>query len=240
MDVTLVCDDKVRSDRSKMAAQLPNGRRVSRPAPRYSPGDYTLEEEVTPVRRGGERRRGPLLVGGAIETPNRRGGQRRGRGRGRYQPVVVLVGDGEENDDSGRDDEENDNSGSDYEDNEVNNNVSEAEEVDDENNEVSEDGDSDNSDRDTGDRDRTVQGGDVEQVVQPALLPAAAAVPPPAVPAQRRQVRQVAGLHGGEQVALADRLDPVVPGPHPGPVVEDAAGRNRIDMWGVWQCMLCE
>ena len=50
----------------------------------------------------------------------------------------------------------------------------------------------------------------------------------------------MAGLHGGEQVALADRLDPVVPGPHPGPAEEDAAGRNRIDMWGVWQCTLCE
>ena len=48
----------------------------------------------------------------------------------------------------------------------------------------------------------------------PALPPAPAAVPPPA---QRRQVRQVAGLHGGgEQVAPADRLDPLVPGPHPG------------------------
>ena len=70
----------------------------------------------------------------------------------------------------------------------------------------------------------------------PALPPAPAAVPPPA---QRRQVRQVAGLHGGEQVAPADRLDPVVPGPHPGPAVEDAAGRNRIDKWGVWQCTLC-
>ena len=55
--------------------------------------------------------------------------------------------------------------------------------------------------------------GDAEQKVPAALPPAPAAVPPPA---QRRQVRQVAGLHGGEQVALADWLDPLVPGPHPG------------------------
>ena len=40
-------------------------------------------------------------------------------------------------------------------------------------------------------------------------------------------------------MAPADRLDPVVPGPHPGPAVEDAAGWNRIDKWGVWQCTLC-
>ena len=64
MDVTLV-----RSARSKMAAQSPLGRRVSRPAPRFFPDDYTLEEEVTPGRRGGVRRRGPILVGGVIETP---------------------------------------------------------------------------------------------------------------------------------------------------------------------------
>ena len=95
---------------------------------------------------------------------------------------------------------------------------------------------------DEGDEHEEVEEDEDEQAVPAALHPAPAAVPPSAVPvpAQRRQVRQVAGLHGGEQVALADRLDPVVPGPHPGPVVEDAAGRNRIDMWGVWQCMLCE
>ena len=39
---------------------------------------------------------------------------------------------------------------------------------------------------------------------------------------------------------LEDLLDPVVPGPHNGPVVEDADRWNRIDEWGVWECTLCE
>ena len=35
-------------------------------------------------------------------------------------------------------------------------------------------------------------------------------------------------------------IDPLVPGPHPGPVDEDAEGWNLIDQWGVWVCTLCE
>jgi hypothetical protein len=53
-------------------------------------------------------------------------------------------------------------------------------------------------------------------------------------------VREVAGVVDGEQVLLADMIDPVVPGPHPEPVIEDAEGWNLIDLWGVWDCMLCE
>ena len=53
-------------------------------------------------------------------------------------------------------------------------------------------------------------------------------------------VREVAGVIDGEQVSVADMLDPVVPGPHPGPVLEDTEGWNLIDLWGVWDCMLCE
>ena len=49
--------------------------------------------------------------------------------------------------------------------------------------------------------------GDAEQGVQAALPPAPAAVTLPAVHAPRRQVRQVDGLHGGEQVTLAEWLD---------------------------------
>ena len=57
-----------------------------------------------------------------------------------------------------------------------------------------------------------------------------------AVPGNRPQ--DVAGVEG-ERVSLEDWLDPVVPGPHPGPVEEDAIGWNRIDAFGVWDCMLC-
>ena len=35
-------------------------------------------------------------------------------------------------------------------------------------------------------------------------------------------------------------VDPEVPGPHAGPVEEDTFGWNRIDKWGVMQCLLCE
>ena len=31
-----------------------------------------------------------------------------------------------------------------------------------------------------------------------------------------------------------------MPGPHPGPVVEDIDGWNMIDKLSVWQCTLCE
>ena len=50
--------------------------------------------------------------------------------------------------------------------------------------------------------------------------------------------QEVAGV-GRERVNLEDWLDPVVPGPHPGPIEEDAIGWNRIDALGVWDCMLC-
>ena len=43
-----------------------------------------------------------------------------------------------------------------------------------------------------------------------------------------------------DQVPLADWIYPPVPGPHPGPVIEDALGWNMIDLWGVWDCVLCE
>ena len=52
-------------------------------------------------------------------------------------------------------------------------------------------------------------------------------------------VREVAGILP-EQALLEELLDPAVPGPHPGPVVEDTDGWNVIDKWGVWQCALCE
>ena len=52
-------------------------------------------------------------------------------------------------------------------------------------------------------------------------------------------VREVAGGNG-DQVPLDEFIDPVVPGPHPGPLPEDAEGWNMIDQWGVWDCTLCE
>ena len=51
--------------------------------------------------------------------------------------------------------------------------------------------------------------------------------------------QHVAGVEG-ERVSLEDWFDPVVPGPHPGPIEEDAIGWNRIDAFGVWDCMLCQ
>ena len=51
--------------------------------------------------------------------------------------------------------------------------------------------------------------------------------------------REVAGTVG-EQALLQDLLDPDIPGPHPGPVVEDTDGWNKIDKLGVWECALCE
>ena len=65
-------------------------------------------------------------------------------------------------------------------------------------------------------------------------------VRPDLVHGPRPNVREVAGVVDGEQVLLADMIDPVVPGPHPEPVIEDAEGWNLIDLWGVWDCMLCE
>ena len=86
-----------------------------------------------------------------------------------------------------------------------------------------------------------------EEVVQ--LPGAAAAAGPPQgrappntgrlrVPPVNR-VRGVAGVEA-EQVSLEDWLDPEVPGPHIGPVEEDATGWNMIDKWGVWDCTLCQ
>ena len=51
--------------------------------------------------------------------------------------------------------------------------------------------------------------------------------------------REVAGTDGS-QILLEDLLDPVVPGMHNGPVIEDADGWNKIDQWCVWECTLCE
>ena len=52
-------------------------------------------------------------------------------------------------------------------------------------------------------------------------------------------VREVAGGNG-DQVPLEELINPVVPGPHPEPIPEDAEGWNMIDQWGVWDCTLCE
>ena len=60
----------------------------------------------------------------------------------------------------------------------------------------------------------------------------------PVVP-QRQHVRQVAGLHGEEQVQLEGLIDPEVPGPRP-VAPADALGWNVIDTFGVWECTLCE
>ena len=65
------------------------------------------------------------------------------------------------------------------------------------------------------------------------------AVAQPATPANVHQDREVAGI-GAEQVLIADLIDPHVPGPHPGPVVEDSDGWNYIDKWDTWACALCE
>ena len=43
------------------------------------------------------------------------------------------------------------------------------------------------------------------------------------------------GDNRGEQGYLADWLDPVVPGPVPGPPPEDADGWSRIDLVGAWE-----
>ena len=78
----------------------------------------------------------------------------------------------------------------------------------------------------------------------PTLISSAPTSPvvsgPPANPPELVRVnRQVAGVQG-DQVPLAEWLDPEVPGPHPGPVLEDAEGWNLIDQWSVWDCTLCE
>ena len=65
------------------------------------------------------------------------------------------------------------------------------------------------------------------------------------------QADTVADTHGGQndhrpvtgveedKVELSEYLDPPIPGPHPG-TVEDSEGWNLIDLWGVWDCTLCE
>jgi hypothetical protein len=45
-------------------------------------------------------------------------------------------------------------------------------------------------------------------------------------------------LNGVEREDLAPWLDPVVPGPSPGPLPPDGDGFNRIDLLGVWECGL--
>ena len=44
----------------------------------------------------------------------------------------------------------------------------------------------------------------------------------------------------GEQGNLGDWVNPVVPGPVPGPPPEDADGWSRIDLVGAWDCALCQ
>ena len=44
----------------------------------------------------------------------------------------------------------------------------------------------------------------------------------------------------GEQVDLAEWLEPLVPGPLPPPLVDDADGWSKVDTFGVWECALCE
>ena len=56
---------------------------------------------------------------------------------------------------------------------------------------------------------------------------------------QLNGAEQGAGVQG-DKVNLAGYLDPVVPGPHQGPIGEDSEGWNLIDLWGVWDCTLCE
>ena len=52
------------------------------------------------------------------------------------------------------------------------------------------------------------------------------------------QERRVRGVAAGERGELADRLDPEVPGPQPGPLLRDASGWSDIDQLGAWQCAL--
>ena len=44
----------------------------------------------------------------------------------------------------------------------------------------------------------------------------------------------------GEQCDLAEWLDPDVPGPVDGPIVEDTDGWCMVDKLGAWECGLCE
>ena len=61
-------------------------------------------------------------------------------------------------------------------------------------------------------------------------------------PAHHQPPGQADGVdeNRGEQVSLADWLDPVVPGPVPGLPPEDADGWSRIDLVGAWDCGLCQ
>ena len=66
------------------------------------------------------------------------------------------------------------------------------------------------------------------------------------VEGEQRGVRVEPDVHvaqegmNGDKVDLAEWIDPVVPGPHQGPVEEDSDGWNLIDLWDVWDCTLCE
>ena len=52
------------------------------------------------------------------------------------------------------------------------------------------------------------------------------------------QERRVRGVAPGERGELAERLDPEVPGPIQGPLVQDASRWSDIDMFGAWECVL--
>ena len=86
-----------------------------------------------------------------------------------------------------------------------------------------------------GERAEGVEGG--EEVAEAAVR--GEALPQPVGRRGRGIEAEMVGL-AEDRVSLEDWLDPEVPGPHPGPVVEDAIGWNRIDSFGVWDCMLCQ
>ena len=82
-------------------------------------------------------------------------------------------------------------------------------------------------------------GSPVRQLPDAGPAPPVRQLPDPGPGLPPHVQREVAGVQG-DQVLLADWIDPPVPGPHPGPVIEDALGWNMIDLWGVWDCVLCE
>ena len=57
---------------------------------------------------------------------------------------------------------------------------------------------------------------------------------------QEAQVDSDQQVLRGEQISLADWIDPLVPGPDPDPHTEDADGWSRIDSLGAWDCALCQ
>ena len=166
-------------------------------------------------------------MGRVVITPTRRGGQRGGRGR--YQPVVELIND-------------------------VNNNGREAMQ------EVAVGGD-----REEGDINAAA--GDIDAAAAAPLHPAPAASYSPHGREQEEEeqeeeeqqeqegiedqgqgnreeqrllrvgTRRIRGVEE-EQVELADRLDPEVPGPVPGPLQADGDGWTEIDRLGAWDCAL--